>query len=92
MDAQLMDVGRTLTSIVTRPTDPAPPRSAPYETRADWSERYVRWFLAQTPVSLTLPADIEPTHLYEVEFNSCVRDPQRYEKMTTEELSDETMH
>jgi hypothetical protein len=92
MDAELMDVGRTLTSIVPRPTDPAPPRSAPYEQRAQWSERYVRWFIAQAPVTLTLPADIGPTHRYEVEFNSCVRDPQRYERMTAEELHDETLH
>jgi hypothetical protein len=92
MNAELMDVGRSTTSPPPRPTAPAPPRTAPYETRAAWSERYVAWFLAQTPVAIALPDDVEPTHRYEVEFNSCVRDPQRYERMTREELLIETMH
>lgn len=64
MHAQLHTAGQTTTRLITRPTDPAPLRSAPYEMRAAWSERYVRWFMSQMPTSLTLPADIEPTHLY----------------------------
>ena len=86
MDAELMDVGRTKTALV-RPTDPAPPRTAAQEERARWSERYVAWFIAQTPQTGPLPPDISPTHRYEVEFAYCMLDPRRYERETQAELS-----
>lgn len=31
-------------------------------------------------------ADVGPTHLYQVEFYSCLLDPQLYEQQTQEEL------
>jgi hypothetical protein len=76
-----------------RPEDPAPSANAPYEQRADWSERYVAWFIAHTPQPReALPSDVEPTHRYEVEFNSCVLDPQRYELQTQAELTPHVLH
>lgn len=74
-------------AILSRPTDPAPPATAPYEKRAAWSERYVSWFLAQTPRPVgAMPPDVDATHRYEVEFNSCVLDPQDYERDTRIEV------
>lgn len=78
--------------IALRPSDSAPPASAPYEERADWSERYVAWFLAQTPSLRNLPPDVDDTHRYQVEFNSCVRNPRAYERHTQEELSATLVH
>lgn len=75
-----------------RPIDPAPPRTAPYETRAAWTELYVAWYLAHTPLISSLPADVDRMHAYEVEFNSCVLDPQEYERDTSEELQSRTLH
>lgn len=69
------------------PHDPPPHRSASQEERAEWSERYVAWFIAQTPQSGPLPPDISPTHRYEVEFAYCMLDPQRYERETKQELA-----
>lgn len=92
MDAELMDIGRTLTTIPQRPLDPAPPRSAPYEVRAEWSERYVAWLIWRTPVEGPLPKDVGATHRYEIEFSSCVMDPQTYERQTQDEVLPETVH
>ncbi len=69
-----------------RPREPAPHRSAPTEERAEWSERYVAWFIAQTPQEGPLPPDISPTRRYEVEYAYCMLDPQRYERETQEEM------
>lgn len=72
-----------------RPIAYAPPKSAPYEERAEWSERYVRWYLGQVETSGALPKDVMPTHLYQVEFQSCVMDPELYEQQTQQELAAE---
>lgn len=72
-----------------RPIDYAPPKTASYEERADWSERYVRWFLGQVETEGTLPKDAMPTHLFQVEFNYCMLDPQLYEEQTQKELAAE---
>lgn len=92
MDVELMDVGRTLTDPGTRPIEDAPPRSAPYETRAAWSERYVAWFIERVEPEGARPSDVPPTHEYTVEFNTCVLDPQEYERQTQAELISQTMH
>jgi hypothetical protein len=75
---------------VARPSERAPHRTASAEDRAEWSERYVAWFIAQTPGG-PLPADISPTHRYEVEFAYCMLDPQRYERETQQELARKPM-
>jgi hypothetical protein len=75
-----------------RPSDPAPPAYASYEERANWSERYVSWFLTQSRPQGAMPIDIDPSHRYQVEFNSCVLDPQAYEHDTQSELSPEAVH
>lgn len=94
MDTELLrttDLART--PIASRPEEPPPPASASYEERADWSERYVGWFIAQTPLrDEPLPPDVEPTHRYEVEFNYCMLDPRRYERETEAELSRRLLH
>lgn len=72
-----------------RPIDYAPPKTASFEERADWSERYVRWYLGQIETQGALPSDVQPTHLYQVEFQSCVLDPQLYEQQTQQELAAE---
>jgi len=76
--------------VATRPSEPAPSRRASIEERAEWSQRYVSWFIAQTPTG-PLPADLSPTHRYEVEFEYCMLDPQRYERETQQELARQPM-
>jgi hypothetical protein len=83
------DDGVTTHALLTRPTDPAPSASAPYEERADWAERYVAWYLALTPRLADTPSDVDATHLYEIEFNSAVLDPREYERDTQVEVADE---
>jgi hypothetical protein len=83
------DYGAFDPASLSPPSDPPPPRTAPYEERAAWSERYVAWYLAQAPrLDGARPSDVEPTHRYEVEFNSCVLDPQEYARDTRVELED----
>lgn len=86
METLTYDYGGAERAIVSRPLDTAPPRTAPYEQRAEWSERYVTWYLSQMPLVEGSASDIDPTHRYEVEFNSCVLDPQEYERDTQFEL------
>jgi hypothetical protein len=77
-----------------RPSDSPPASTAPYEVRAEWSERYVNWLIAQTPPEGPLPFDVDPSHRYQIEFFSCVTDPQAYARRTAAELAmaDETPH
>lgn len=84
MDAQLLREPQR--PAPQRPHDPAPSRKASAEARAEWTESYVAWFIAQTPQEGPLPADIAPTRRYEVEFAYCMLDPQRYERETQAEL------
>lgn len=92
METQLRDAGEALATIVSRPMDPAPPRFASYEERAEWSERYVAWYLAHAPLSGSLPPDVDASYRYQVEFTSCVLDPQLYERQTQQELTPVTVH
>jgi hypothetical protein len=57
-----------------------PAASASAEARASWCERYVPSVVAEA--SVDLPPDVRPTHLMEVEFNSCTLDPQVYARQT----------
>lgn len=75
-----------------RPQGTPPHRTASIQERAAWSERYVAWFIAQTPQNGPLPPDIPPTHRYEVEFAYCMLDPQRYERETLQELHRQRAH
>ncbi|MGD9979367.1 MAG: hypothetical protein AB7H66_04240 [Hyphomonadaceae bacterium] len=86
MEALTYDYGGVDHAIVSRPLDAAPSRNAPYEQRAAWSERYVAWYLLQAPMVGGSVSDIDATHRYEVEFNSCVLDPQEYERDTQVEI------
>ena len=60
-----------------------PPASASADARATWCERYVPSVVAAA--SADLPPDVRPTHLMEVEFNSCTLDPQEYARQTAAE-------
>lgn len=88
MDASLLEQRqqRAKQPAPQRPREPAPHRSATVEERAEWTERYVAWFIAQTPQEGPLPPDISPTRRYQVEFAYCMLDPQRYERQTQEEM------
>jgi hypothetical protein len=68
------------------PVSAAPSAGAPYEVRAAWSTNYVSWYIAQTPQQGATPTDVRATHRFEVEFQSCVVDPQAYERETQGEL------
>ncbi len=94
MDARLQErTHRAVEAQARLPDDPAPPASAPYDERADWSAAYVTWFIAHTPQTHDLPDDVSPTHRYQVEFNYAVLDPQRYVRETQHELeSKQTFH
>lgn len=67
-------------------TEPPPSADADYEERAAWSAHYVAWFIARTGGDTRLPPDVRPSHRYEVEFNSCVLDPEEYVRDTAQEF------
>lgn len=90
MDLDLVEFGRARSGT---PVFEAPPTAAaPYEERAEWSARYVSWLMDRTAQEGALPPDVRDTHLYEVEFNSCVIDPQAYVRTITEERQPEMVH
>ena len=91
MDLDLLDFDQT-PETATFALDDAPAPTASYETRAAWSERYVLWFISQTDEQASWASDIDATHRFEIEFNSCVLDPQTYERQTREELTPERLH
>ena len=76
----------------TRPASSAPSAAAPYEVRAEWSRDYVAWFIAQMPQEGALPQDVSDTHRFEIEFDTCINDPQAYERQTVAELRQLTVH
>ena len=76
----------------TRPALSAPSADAPYDVRAEWSRDYVAWFIAQTPQDGASPQDVRDTHRFEIEFETCVSDPQTYERQTAGELSRLSVH
>lgn len=86
MDFELRDLPSAHDAYVARPFESAPSKSASYFDRADWSTRYVSWYLGQIEADDPSPADVRSTHLYQVEFNSCLLDPQLYEQQTQQEL------
>ena len=92
MDFELLELPSTHETYVARPFESAPCKTAPYEERADWSARYVSWYLQRVDADGPARADVSATHIYEVEFNSCVLDPQLYEQQTQRELTAETVH
>lgn len=75
-----------------RPASSAPSADAPYDVRAAWSQDYVAWFIAQTPQDGALPPDVRATHRFEIEFETCVNDPQTYERQTLGELRQRKVH
>jgi hypothetical protein len=87
MDAELLDFGRTGLDSSLIYDDP-PRADAPYEERAEWSAHYVGWIVGTVPLEGQLPKDVRPTQRYEVEFNSCVADPDAYVRAMASELSD----
>jgi hypothetical protein len=92
MDPELADLNSVFDKTSPPPLGSAPPANAPYEERAAWSERYVTWFIAQTAPEGPLPPDVAPTHEYMVEFNTCVLDPETYERQTKAELAKPPVH
>jgi hypothetical protein len=68
------------------PFHSAPSADSAYDHRAEWSERYVTWFIEQTGGYGRVPPDVRASHRYEVEFNACVLDPEVYVQDTREEL------
>lgn len=91
MDFELLETPSAHAAYAARPFESAPSRSASYFDRADWSARYVSWYLQQIDIEGQARADVAATHLYEVEYNSCLLDPQLYERQTQEELSSQTV-
>lgn len=75
-----------------RPATSAPSADAPYDVRAAWSNDYVSWFIAQMPQQGALPPDVRDTHRFEIEFETCVNDPQAYERQTLAELRQTRPH
>jgi hypothetical protein len=63
--------------------------TASFETREDWCQKYASWFVAAAPSAAgAAPADVAPTHRFEVEFNTCKLDPRQYERDTLAELAE----
>ena len=59
-----------------------PSPDAPYDVRAAWAREVVTQAAAQTvdqrSARVALPADIRPSHFWEVEFQSALVDPIAY--------------
>lgn len=89
MQTELMEPARFEQA---RPTSSPPSADAPYDVRAQWSSDYVAWFIAQVPQDGALPQDVRDTHLFEIEFETCVADPQNYERQTLAELRQRAIH
>src|SRR5690349_18099267 len=79
-------VGAVATPQAQRPATPAPAASAAYDQRERWCEQYVAWLVANSPRP-PLPSDVRPTHVFEVEFNSCKPNPQDYERETRQQAA-----
>jgi hypothetical protein len=90
MDIQDVEIGRALS--LAPPFDAPPSAQARYEDRAEWSARFVTWVLSETPQEGTTPIDVRATHLYEIEFNSCVADPEAYAREIEDELRPQRVH
>jgi hypothetical protein len=88
METLTFDDGAIRHDVLSRPIEHAPPADAPYDERAAWAERYIAWYLMHAPS----PPEVDRDHLYQVEFNTCVLDPQEYERDTQVELSEPVLH
>lgn len=71
-----------------RPSAAPPAASAQFDVRAAWCEQYVDWLISHEPRPNALPTDVRPTHLFEIEFNSCKPNPQQYERETHQQAGD----
>jgi len=69
-----------------RPVTPGPQATAPFPTREAWCENYAAWVVSQEQQDGATPADVRPTHQFEVEFNSCKPNPAEYEQQTLAEI------
>ncbi len=69
-----------------RPVTAAPAATAPIETRQAWCTDYAAWFVSHTP-DPSPAAGARSTQRFETERNSCVLDPQTYERQTIAELA-----
>jgi hypothetical protein len=83
MDLESLELERPLSK---PPFSSAPSADSDFDYRAEWSERYVTWFIGQTGGYGRVPPDVRGSHRYEVEFNACVLDPEAYVRDTREEL------
>jgi hypothetical protein len=90
MDVQDAEIGRARSQAPL--CDPPPSADTPYEERAAWSDRYLNWVLAETPQQGVTPTDVRATHRYEIEFNSCVADPEAYARAIEDELQRPQVH
>lgn len=72
-----------------RPVSPAPAATAPIEARQAWCTDYAAWFVSHTP-DPSPAAGTRATQRFETERNSCVLDPQTYERQTIAELAHTT--
>ena len=73
-----------------RPAIAAPAAGAPIETRQAWCTDYAAWFIAHTPDPAPA-AGTRATQRFETELNSCVLDPQTYERQTLAEVEHATL-
>lgn len=71
--------------VIAPPTTAAPSASAPIDQRTHWCQQYAKWLVAMTQTNEPTPDDVRQTHRLEVELNSCVIDPQGYERETRRE-------
>lgn len=67
-----------------RPEAPPPAAAAPFAQREAWCQQFAAWFVASTPQT-PAPPDVRDGHEFQIEFNSCKLDPQRYERDTRTE-------
>lgn len=76
----------------TRPENPAPQATAPFEQREDWCQKYAAWYVARSPEQATQAPDAtRPTQRIENEINYCKLDPREYERQTLAELASATI-
>jgi hypothetical protein len=69
-----------------RPVTPAPAANASAEARNAWCTDYAAWFVAHTPDPAPAP-EARATQRFETERNSCLGDPQAYERQTIAEMA-----
>lgn len=68
-----------------RPIENAPPSSAPFPDREEWSGQFVPWYFSQTGGEIEHP-DAPAGYRWRMEFFDCVADPQSFEKYAEDEI------